>query len=160
MRHVGEQRPERDDELDAEIVREVGDEVGERPPAIVRLDAHEHDRIAVRPGNAGSEERVLRPFDPPGLSLVERHMRASRLEVDEELGIDVRELLRLPQACEVARRERGRLPAVVPPAEGADQDGSIELRPVVHPQLSGHRPELTDGQVAPVAARARTRPRA
>ena len=41
VRNVGEQRAERDDEIDAEILCQAGDETGERPPTDVWLDAQE-----------------------------------------------------------------------------------------------------------------------
>ena len=47
MRHVGEEGSECDDELDAEVAREADDEVAERAPAVVRLDAEQDHGIAV-----------------------------------------------------------------------------------------------------------------
>ena len=92
VRDVGKQRAQRHDELDTEITCEIGDQVAERAPAVIRLDTHEQDRVAARSRNGCPEERVLGPLDLPRLSLVERHHGSSRLEVDEELWIDVGEL--------------------------------------------------------------------
>jgi hypothetical protein len=46
VRDVGQERTECDHELDAEIARQPRHEPGERPPAQVRLDPEEHDRVA------------------------------------------------------------------------------------------------------------------
>ena len=63
VRHVGEQRAERHDELDAEVLRQADDEVGERAPAVVRLDAER-----------GSPRRGRCPGSPRG----RRRSRATR----------------------------------------------------------------------------------
>ena len=159
MRHVREQRAERDRELDAEIGREVGDELGERPPAVVRLDSDEEHRVAVRARDPRAEERVLRPLDLPRVPFVERDERPRRLEVDEELGVDLRELLGFPGPGEVAGGERRGLPAVVPAPKRGDQNRPLERRALVDPQLVCHAAELTDGSAPQAAARARRRPR-
>jgi hypothetical protein len=54
-------------------------------------------------------------------------MGADGLEVEELLGIDVREASRLPRLRQVAGRERGALSAVVPAPEGGDEDGSAQF---------------------------------
>jgi hypothetical protein len=81
VRDVGEQRTERDEQLDLEVPREVDDELAERQPAQARLDAQQQDHIPVRFGDASVVEGILRPLDPPGQPLVERDVRAVRLEV-------------------------------------------------------------------------------
>jgi len=86
VRDVREERPERDDELDAEIVREPGDETAEGPPAEVRLRPEEQHDVTRRPRQPGGEEGVLGPVDPSRLALGEGDVRARRLEVEEELG--------------------------------------------------------------------------
>ena len=63
-------------------------------------------------------------------------MRPRHLEVEEELGVDVRELLGAPGAREERGRERRALAAVVPAAEGADEDRAVELRPPLDPKLA------------------------
>ena len=126
-----------------------GDDLAERPPAIVGLDADEQDRVAVRAGDAGAEEGVLGPFDLAGSSFLERDVRPRRLEVDEELRVDVGELPRSPQLREVARGEGRRLAAVVPAAERADENRTLERRRAfVDAQLPGHRASLLPGQRA------------
>jgi hypothetical protein len=142
VRDVRQERAQRDRELDLQIAGEVGDQLRERPPAVVRLDPDEDDGVAVGARNAGSEERVLRPLDLPRVRLVQRDERTSGLEVDEELGVDLRELLGLPGAGEVAGGERRRLAAVVPAPECGDQDRTLELRTLEDPQLVGHRGSL------------------
>ena len=72
VRHVGDERAERHGELDAELAREIGDDLAERPPAVVRLDADEEDRVAVGSRDARPEERVLRPLDLPRPPVLER----------------------------------------------------------------------------------------
>ena len=139
MRDIRDERAERHRELDAEVTCEVGDDLAERPPAVVRLDADEQDRIAIGAGDARAVERVLRPLDLPCPTLLERDHRTRRLEVDEELRVDVRELLRPPEPREIAGRERGSLPAVVPSAKCADEDGPLERRrSLVDPELTRH----------------------
>ena len=152
-------RAERDRELDPEIGREVGDQLGERPPAVVRLDSDQEHRVAVRARDARAVERVLRPLDLPRVPLVERDERPRRLEVDEELGVDLGELLRLPRPGEVAGGERRGLPTVVPAPKRADQNRPLERRTLEDPQLVCHSAELTVGSAQQVAARARTPPR-
>src|SRR4249920_2821424 len=126
MGNVGNQRAERDGELDAEVAREIRDELAERSPAVVRLDADEEDRIAIRVRDARSEERVLGPLDLPRPPLLERHERTCRLEVDEQLGVDVGELPGPPEPREVAGGERRSLASVVPPAKRPDEHGPLE----------------------------------
>ena len=160
MRDVRDERAERHRELDAEVACELGDELAERPPAVVRLDADEQDRVAVGAGDARAEERVLRPLDLPRPTLLERDHRPRRLEVDEELGVDVGELLRAPEPREVAGRERRGLTAVVPAAKRADEDGPLERRrALVDPELTGHRPSLLAGQRRGRTPERRTRAR-
>ena len=130
MRHVGEQRAEGDHHLDAEIPREVDDHPREGLPAEVRLDAEQQDDVAVEAGNRRVVEGGLRPLDVAGLPLDERDVRAGRLEVEEVLGLDLREALRLPDLGEVAARQRRALAAVVPAAEGGDQNRLAQVRPV------------------------------
>jgi hypothetical protein len=67
------------------------------------------------------------------VALVERDQRPGRLEVDEELRVDVGELARAPEPSEVPGSERRRLAAVVPAAEGRDQNRPLERRALVDP---------------------------
>ena len=138
MRHVGEQRPERHDELDAEVGRKPGDELRERAPAIVGLDPEHDDRIAIGAGDRAVEELVLGPLDLPRQPLVEGDGRPDGLEVDEALWIDVREPRRLPLPREIARRERCRLTTVVPAAKGRDQHRPAQDRQLAQAKLVTH----------------------
>jgi hypothetical protein len=67
------------------------------------------------------------------------------LEVEEAFGVDVREALGAPELGEVARGERGALPAVVPASEGGDEDGPLEARAVRDTKLVGDRQSLVGG---------------
>jgi hypothetical protein len=50
-------------------------------------------------------ERVLGPVDAASAAVDERDMRTRRLEVEESLGLDVRETLRIPRLGEIAAGE-------------------------------------------------------
>ena len=123
VRNVGEERADRDHELDPEAFRQVDHEPSERSPAQVGLDAdHEHE-VARELGQPRMVEGVFGPVDPPRQAALERHMRARRLEVEELLRVDVGEALGLPAAREVLGGERGAVRAVVPTAESGHQHG-------------------------------------
>src|SRR5205814_2749670 len=109
---------ERDDELDAELLREVDDQPRKRAPAQVRLDAEQENRVPREPLRTRVVESVLGPVDAPCEPFDERHLRARGLEVEEILGVDVGEPARLPFLRQVATCERGALRAVVPAPEG------------------------------------------
>jgi hypothetical protein len=102
MRDVGEERAERDDELDTEVGRELRNEGRERPPADVRLDAEQQQRVAVGARNLGVVEGVVRPVDLPSDAFDERDVRPRGLEVEERLWVDVGEPRRLPGTREEA----------------------------------------------------------
>ena len=68
VRHVGEESAQGDDELDAEVLDEVDDEVAERAPANVRLDAGSSTRRGPS-RELRVEERVVGPLDRPGHAL-------------------------------------------------------------------------------------------
>ena len=138
MRHVCQQRPERDHHLHAELAHEPDDEIGERLPAEIRLDPEQEHDVVVEPVRPSVVEGGLRPLDLPSHPALQRDVRAGRLEVEELLGIDVREPLRLPGLGEVARGQRGCLRAIVPAAECGDQNRARELRPLVDSKLAGH----------------------
>ena len=122
VRHIGEQRSERDDELDAEIAGEADDEVVECAPAVVRLDPDQDHGIAIGAGDRGDVKGVLGPLDLPRQPLVERDRRSRGLEVDESLRVDLGDAPRIPGAHERASGERRSLAAVVPAAECCDQE--------------------------------------
>ena len=85
VRHVGEQRAERDHQLDAELLREPDDEVRERAPAQVRLDPEQEHDVAVETLRPRVVEARLGPVDPARQPVLERHVRPGRLEVEEVL---------------------------------------------------------------------------
>ena len=178
MRYVGEQRSERHDELHAEVAREPDDELGERPPAVVRLDPEQDHGVALGAGDAGVEERVLGPLDVACQPFVERHRRTHGLEVHERLGVDVREPLRTPLTREVRGGDRRRLPAVVPATERRDEHGLAKRRALGDPEIlwghgnsvtavspsapaggSGRQPRPRARRASTAAARACARPR-
>ena len=121
MRNVGEEGPESHDELDAEPLRVIDHQVRERAPADVRLDPEQQHHVAVEPCRLPVVEGGLGPVDPAGDAVDERDMRSGRLEVEEALGIDVRDLLGSPQLGEVSRCERRGLGTVVPAAKSGDK---------------------------------------
>ena len=71
-------------------------------------------------------EGILGPLDVTRLALDQRDVRTRGLEVEEVLGIDLREAVRIPELGEVAAGERRSLPAVVPAAKGGDQERLTE----------------------------------
>ena len=135
MRDVREQGTERHDELDAEVAREPDDEVRESAPPVVRLDPEKDDRVAVGARDRGVEERVLGPFDASREARVESHCRTNGLEVDEALGVDVREPRRVPLLRQVAGGDCRSLPAIVPAAERRDHHGAVQRRVLAHAQV-------------------------
>jgi hypothetical protein len=121
VRHVGDECAQRHRELDSEIGSEVRDDLGEAAPPVVRLDADEKDGVAASARDTRAEECVLRPLDLSRSPLLERDHRPRRLEVHEQLRVDVRELPRAPEPRQVSGGEGRCLSAVVPSAKGADQ---------------------------------------
>jgi hypothetical protein len=69
-------------------------------------------------------------------------MRARRLEVEELFRVEVGEPARFPGLGEEAQRERGALRAVVPAAEGGDQDGALEFGTPLDAEVPGDTPSL------------------
>ena len=136
MRNVGEQRAERDDQLDTELAREVDDQAAERAPAQVRFHAEEQHGVAVHSVWARMVEDRLRPVDPAREPLLQLHVRARRLEVVEALGVDLGEAPRVPALGQVSGCERGALAAVVPAPERSDQDRTLERRAPSDVELS------------------------
>jgi hypothetical protein len=129
VRHVGEQRAERDHHLDAELAGQIDNHAGEGLPAEVRLDSEQQDRVAVEPGDGRVVEGVLRPLDVPRLTVDERDVRTGGLEVEEVLRLDVCKPVRFPDLGEVAACERGALAAVVPTAKCCDQNRLAQAGP-------------------------------
>ena len=105
------------------------------------------------PGNRGMEEGGLRPVDAPGHPVLERHLGPHRLEVEELLGVEVREPLGVPRLREVARGERRALRSVVPAAEGGDEHRAPERRTASRSGGGWRWGESTRGPCAGRAAR-------
>jgi len=84
---------------------------------------------AVEPARLRVVEGRLRPVDLAGDAVDKRDVRAGRLEVEEALGIDVRDLIGAPQPRQVPGRERGCLRTVVPAAKSSDESRPSELGP-------------------------------
>jgi hypothetical protein len=139
VRHVREQRAERDDELDAELFREADDEIGEAAPAEVRLDSEQEDGILLQAGRPPLVEDGRRPVDTSRQPFDQRDMRARRLEVEEAFGVDVCKAVGSPELGKVPRGERGALAAVVPATEGSDENGTLEAGAVRDSELVGDR---------------------
>jgi hypothetical protein len=120
VRHVAEQRAERDDDLHAERFSEIDDVSGESTPAQRRLYAlHEHD-VARSSRCGGLEHLDARPDDLALIGVVELEARPVGLEVVELLGINPREAARVERGCEERDGARGSVPGVVPALERAD----------------------------------------
>jgi hypothetical protein len=128
VRDVGEQRAERDDELDAEVAGDGNDLVREGAPAEVRLEPEHEHGVPLRLGDGRVVEGGLRPDDLASDPALESYVRAGRLEVEELLRIDVGETPCLPRLREEAGGERGALSAVVPTSESGDEDGPAQRR--------------------------------
>ena len=121
VRDVGEQRAERDDELHAERLGEVGDDVRERAPAHRRLGAAEQDQVARRARHVRDEDLDRRPDDLAGQPSTSLTFGRTRLEVVELLRVDLREAGRAERAAEERERGGGGVAGVVPAGERADQ---------------------------------------
>jgi len=121
VRDVGEQRTERHNQLHAERLGEVDDQLREAAPAHRRLRAAEQHEVARRAWHPGGEDLDRRPDDLALAILVMRHVRTRRLKIVEVLRIDAREARRPERAAEEGQRRGGGVAGVVPAGEGADQ---------------------------------------
>ena len=88
MGDVGEQGPKGDDELGAERLSQVDDQLAERAPAERRLAAGQEDEVARGAGHPGLVELDRGPDNLSGLAVDHFHPRARGLEVIELLRID------------------------------------------------------------------------
>ena len=136
VRHVGEQRAERDDELDAEVAREADDELVEGAPAVVRLDAEEDHGVAV---GARDRRPTWKTFSGQSICRVSPSSsvtvgRVAWKSTKPSGSISAKRLASQMRAS-VPAGERRSLAAVVPAAKGRDQDGSPQRRPLVDPEL-------------------------
>ena len=132
VRHVGQQRAQREDELHAERLRQIGDDRGEGAPAHRGLRAAEEHQIAGRARNPRDEDLDRGPDDLAGLPGDEPHLGTHALEVVELLGIDLGEARRPERAAQEGQRRGGGVARVVPAGESADQGrGSQPVGPVL-----------------------------
>ena len=131
VRGVGQQRPEGDHDLAAQVVGR-GEQLGaELPPAHVGLDAADQDDVAVQVGRAGDRDLGARPGDGAVAALVGTHQRAVDLEVVELLGVDGADDPGAPDLDEVVDDRRGRVRGVVPALERRDDDRVDQVRDVL-----------------------------
>src|SRR3954471_17050016 len=85
-------------------------------------------RFGVVEGRLGPVDLARDPVD-------ERDVRPGRLEIEKDLRVDVRDLVRPPEAREVATRERRRLRTVGDTSQGDDEHRPRELRAGGDPKL-------------------------
>ena len=109
--------------------------LGERLPFEVRFVAAEQHHVFA-PGG-GERELASRPLDDPAHPLFQADRRAAHLEVEEVLGIEMREHPAVPALRQVPDGDGGRFPPVVPSSKGADhrraiRHRSIEIFDVLH----------------------------
>ena len=117
-----------------------------------RLGSVPASRIRSRsaPCGLGGEQHVAGPLDLAGLTLGEPDRRPVGLEVEELLGIDLGDQLRVERLGRGRERRGGRTRRVVPAGEGTDQNRGSKLRglrlptrarPWIEPSgLPGHAP--------------------
>ena len=134
MRHLGQQRPERQDQSDLTAPGEIEHQIAVGLPAQMRLDGDPHDDVARQIRSLGDREFGGRPGD---LTLrvgarLEADIGPGEAEVIELLGVDLGELLGVKRGAQIPHRGRRRLGCVVPAAERHDQDRPTQtLRPGV-----------------------------
>ena len=144
---VGDQRPEGHDHLDLEPLGRLNDELGEAPPSQARLGPAEQQQVPLGGRRWCRDEGVRRPLDPPCLAGGQADRRARVLKVEELLGVDPRDDLRLERHGDgLERRGRGAR-RVVPAEERGDQRRGTEVGRVAFPDqwISIHRTRLTGG---------------
>jgi hypothetical protein len=122
VRDVGDQGAQGHDHLDPESLGGLGDALREGAPAEIRLRPREEDEVALRPRRGSGEQDVARPFDLPGLALVEADRRPIRLKVEELLGVDLGDDLGLERVCCGGERGCRRAGGVVPAGERTNED--------------------------------------
>jgi hypothetical protein len=142
VRHVREQRAERDHHLDAELPCKLDDHAGERLPAQVRLDPEQQDGVAIEAGDRCVVEGVLGPLDVTRLTVDQGDVRPGGLEIEEVLRLDIRKPLRFPDLGEITARKRRTLSTVVPAAKRGDQNRLAQARPVDYAEFIGDRRSL------------------
>src|SRR4051812_32631841 len=125
VRDVGQEGAEGDDQLDAELLCVLDDQVAEGSPAHVGLDAQEQHDVTVEPMRLGVVEGRLGPVDLARDPVDERDVRPGRLEVEKALRIDVRDLVGPPQAREVAPASDAACAPSFQPRKAATSTGRV-----------------------------------
>ncbi len=123
VRGVGEQCPDEDHHLDAELGEPADELVGEPAPAHVRLNpVHEHD-VARQAGIRGPGEGQPRgrPDEPFGLPRDHLDHWPVDLEVVKVIGVDRGDRRGLPRDAQVVDDTARGLRRVVPPLERGDR---------------------------------------
>ena len=126
VRHVGEQRAERDGHRCPEVRGEPGDLLAEGSPAERRLGPEDEDHVGTwqrrRPHPDG------RPHDLALALRGQSHMRPHGREIGVRIGIDLGEGGRRARLDEGAQRRRCSIARVVPPREGGHHHRVRERR--------------------------------
>jgi hypothetical protein len=137
--HLGEERPQRDQQLGVEIAGDGDDLVAERPPPQLRLVTEDDDDVSS--GVTASEELRAWPVDVTD-PVLQPHLGPGGREVEELLRVDLGERPRRPPIAEPAGGRRCGVAGVVPPLERGDHDRSPEGR-TARPAEVIHGPEGT-----------------
>jgi hypothetical protein len=124
MRHLGQQRSERQDQADLAGSGQLQNQVAVGLPAQVGLDGHPDDHVPGKLRGLGDGEFGGRPGD---LALrlrarLEAHVWPGQAEVVELLGVDLGEFLGVKGRTQVPDRRGRRLGGVVPAPKRHDQD--------------------------------------
>ena len=128
VRDVSDQSSERHHHLDAEHLGGIGDAIGKGPPAQVGLGAGEQHKVALGARRSGGEQDVARPLDLAALSLGQRDRRPVGLEVEELLGVDLGDHVRIERFRRCGQCGGGGACGVVPARESTDEDRGSKLR--------------------------------
>jgi len=105
VRHVGQERSERDHELHVELASEFDYPLRKRLPPEVRLGPREQDRAPVPQTfnvRLGGRKVVPRPLYRPGDALDELDLRPYRLVIEKVLAVEARETFPPPGLSERA----------------------------------------------------------
>ncbi len=148
VRHVREQRAERDDGRDVQALGDVQQLAAVPAPAHRRLDAVHEDDLAAGPRGGGDRDRGGRPGDLAAAVRPDADHRAVHLEVVVLLRVELVDLLRAPRLVQVLERLARGGPGVVPALEGGEQDGLLLRQAGGAVRLVGHRPSVGRPAVA------------
>ncbi len=133
MGHVREQRPERQQQIDAQLRGRLHDLRAEAAPPQRRLDAGQQQEVTSSRCPSDLQDG-LGPLDVTGETFAEADLGPGDREVVVLLGVDRRHGAGIEGAAEEADGRRGRFPGVGPAFEGGEEDGAYEIRAVLPPQ--------------------------